>query len=95
MIVKKSLAILAMLSNIRVLLRLNVFDMMAKMAQCWPSCRVSSQSHFLCVRTGFDIGIRQDDDLLSLMGEYAKRAARRFFQVSFRAAPRDENRGNI
>ena len=30
--------------------------------------------------------VRQDDDLLALLGEYAKRAARRFFRASFRAA---------
>ena len=47
------------------------------------------------VQTRFDIEVRQDDDLLSLLGEYAKRAARRFFRASFRAATRDENRGNI
>ena len=99
MIVEKTLAILAMLSNIRVLSRLNVFDEIAKMAKCWPSWPsylASSLSHFPGVQgTCFDIDVRQDEDLLSLQGEYAKRSARRFFRASFRAAILDEIRGNI
>ena len=84
-----------MLSIIRVLKRLNVLTKMAKMAKCWPSCRDSSLSHFPGVQTCFDIEVRQDEDLLSLLDEYANRATRRVFRASFRAATLDENRGNI